>query len=189
MNAELIELGTNKELAIVAFSGHGGAFATPTFEFVKFLKTHYPDADKYFYADKFHSWYHKGIKGLTEDIDETVDYLRERVANYKKVLLVGVSAGGYAAILFGSLLEVDCVISFIPQTIISEEPYSDLALYINDSTQFYLFCSLNDPSHDLVHCQNIIHLDNVHLNVVNKLDMKQLRDSGELLNIFNTVLQ
>ena len=43
------------------------------------------------------------------------------VKRYRKKVSVGASAGGFAAILFGNLLEFSKVIAFNPQTVISEE--------------------------------------------------------------------
>ena len=51
-----------------------------------------------FYIDK--CWYHKGIHDITNNIDETVLYFNTiiKAGNYKKVIFMDVSAGGYAAI-------------------------------------------------------------------------------------------
>ena len=39
---------------------------------------------------------------------------------YKKIVAIGSSAGGFAAILFGTILKLQKIIAFNPQTIISE---------------------------------------------------------------------
>ena len=88
------------------------------FEFLTYLsKTYSRNTDLYFYIDKNQCWYHKGIEGISNNIDETVIYLKTLIKknNYKKIIFMGVSAGGYA-ILFGSLCNVNSVISFIPRT-------------------------------------------------------------------------
>ena len=113
----------NKTL-IVCFGGmvlkFGGILP---FEFLNYLSSIYLHVcDLYFLIDANQCWYHKGIKDITNDIDETVLYLNNIIKNgkYEKVIFMGTSAGGYAAILFGSLCNcVNNVISFIPQTIIS----------------------------------------------------------------------
>jgi hypothetical protein len=103
--------------AIVCFGGKGLKFGgILPFEFLNYLSSNYQDqCDLYFFIDEHQSWYHEGIKGITTSIDDTVLYLKNLLRNYDKVLFMGTSAGGYAAILFGSLCNVN-VISFIPQT-------------------------------------------------------------------------
>ncbi len=72
-------------------------------------------AHKHIYLrDVFKQWY---LKGINRDIDSTeklCEWLREETKGMK-VYTVGSSAGGYAAVLFGSLLEADKVVAFNPQ--------------------------------------------------------------------------
>ena len=113
---------------IICFGGMAQQFlGIPPFEFLNYLsKIYTTTCDLYFIVDKNQCWYHKGIDGITTTIDETIVYLDEIIVkgNYDKVLFMGTSAGGYGAILFGSLCKhVTHVISFVPQTII--ETYID----------------------------------------------------------------
>lgn len=89
------------------------------FEFVK--ATAQIPIHKIFLRDAYNLWYHKGLPGLSSNIDETASFLSRYTQNpkYKKVVLVGNSMGGYAAILFGILLSVNEVIAFCPKTYIS----------------------------------------------------------------------
>ena len=66
--------------------------------------------------DKNRNSYHNGIVGISNNIDETLPHLQAQIAPYSNVIFLGVSSGGYAAILFGSLLNVKSVLAFIPQT-------------------------------------------------------------------------
>ena len=110
------------------------------FEFLKYLSKIYANkADLYFFIDKKQRWYHNGIREITQSIDETVLYLNNIIkeAGYDKAIFMGVSSGGYAAILFGSLCNVNNVISFIPRTMggrgvgMNDERYYDLKNVIN----------------------------------------------------------
>lgn len=94
--------------------------------------------DLHFFTDPHQCWYHKGIKNITNNIDETILYLNNIIehGHYKKVIFMGVSAGGYAAILFGSLCNnINNVISFMPQTRLKNPinlNYSNLKNVINN---------------------------------------------------------
>ena len=52
------------------------------------------ECDLYFFIDKNQCWYHNGIHGITNNIDDTVIYLNNIISNYEKVLFMGTSAGG-----------------------------------------------------------------------------------------------
>jgi hypothetical protein len=61
-------------------------------------------------------WYLGGLKGIGENIDDTISFLRKQIKNYKNVIFAGCSMGGYASILFGSILSVNHVLAWNPQT-------------------------------------------------------------------------
>jgi len=54
-------------------------------------------------------WYLLGI-------EETKEMIQAIVSKYSQVVCTGISSGGYASILFGSLFNVDLVIAINPQT-------------------------------------------------------------------------
>lgn len=65
--------------------------------------------------DPLRTAYAAGIPDLGADIHETLDALRERIAALGpgcKVTIVGMSAGGYGALLYGYLLGVDRILAF-----------------------------------------------------------------------------
>ena len=92
----------------------------PRFEFFNFLNKHFKEYDHSFFIDKKYCWYNKGIEGYSNSVKSTVSYLENHIKDYKKVVFMGVSAGGYAAILYASLCNVDGVstsaVAFQPQT-------------------------------------------------------------------------
>lgn len=61
-------------------------------------------------------WYLGGLNGIGKNINHTLAFFKKEFAKYDKVLCIGASAGGYASLLFGSLLNVDVVIAINPQT-------------------------------------------------------------------------
>jgi len=184
---------------IVSFAGQGfGYGGIAQFEFVNFLNAHYKDYDKRFYLDRHRMWYHRGIDEVSNDIAGTLSYLAEQIKPYKRVIFIGSSAGGYAAILFGSLLAVDTVIAFRPQTNIanfskpylSEPQYHNLRGFINTTTKYHLYADPadQDPYHRFSHCENVEVSSNVNVVALKGLDMKTLRDEGHLLQIFRSII-
>jgi pimeloyl-ACP methyl ester carboxylesterase len=63
-------------------------------------------------------WFQHGLPGFGETIDEVAASLRAVIDQHdvERLVVIGSSAGGYAALAFGSLLEADLVLSFSPQT-------------------------------------------------------------------------
>lgn len=193
--SELIQLNANNKL-IVCFGGMallmGGI---PPFEFVNYLSSIYKNEyDLIFYIDKFQCCYHKGIKDITNNIDETVIYLNDKIkcGNYNKVIFMGVSAGGYAAILFGSLCNINNIVAFIPPTILKKpinSKYQDLKNVINSQSNYLLYADLSitniNDMHHVSQCQNIDCFSNV--TVVNNpiINMKKLRDTGIIKDIID----
>lgn len=92
----------------------------PPFEFFRILSDS-AAAKKLFIRDHQQAWYHKGVRGAAADIEGLERAIRSIVAevNPAKTVMLGTSAGGYAALLFGRLLAVDEVHAFSPQTFIS----------------------------------------------------------------------
>ena len=81
-----------------------------------------------FVRDVHSVWYQRGVPGFGERIEEVAAGLRtvidaERV---ERLVVAGPSAGGYAALLLGSLLEADVVMSFSPQTVVSRAALHEL---------------------------------------------------------------
>jgi hypothetical protein len=183
---------------IISFASYNRLFGgIRRFEFLNFLNTHFADVDKKFYIDDFSDLYHKGIAGISKNIDETVEYFKKEIEGYKHVVMIGVSCGGYAAILFGSLLNVSSVVAFVPQTVRIkkdvDEKYRDIQPYINDSTVYTIYGdtsiqNVNDVHH-IRHCERIADFPNVRIIKKEGMDIRKMRDNGELYDILTSCLQ
>ena len=81
------------------------------------------DCSKIFVKDPTMRWYQKGIDAEIDSIPKLQRKLEELVAelNPSRIVCIGISAGAYAALLFGHLLKADKVHSFGPQTFLSPE--------------------------------------------------------------------
>ena len=109
---------------------------------------------------------------------------------------MGVSAGGYASILFGSLCNnVDYVVSFLPQTILKNPidiNYVDLKNILNSQTKYILYGDPNITNvnniHNIYHCENIEKNSNVTVLKKEKIDLKKMRDNGDIKNILDELL-
>jgi hypothetical protein len=162
------------------------------------MDTHFKDVSRHFYLDKLLNSYHQGIHEITNNIDETVNYLKNEIMNYKNVICLGVSSGGYAAILFGSLLNVTHVLAFMPQTIRRnknknvDEKYRDIRGFINNTTKYCIYCdlSVNDVNHchHISQCTRIADHPNVTLVKKPRIDLKTMRNRGELYLILNSLV-
>lgn len=118
----------DSDTLFVSFAGMGWKESIPTFNFYNFMKSY--KVDKLFLRDtgppKSKAWacryYLLGMRHNTNSLEETLEFLRQKmsVKKYKKIVGFGCSAGGFAAILFGSHLNFDTIIAFNPQTHIGQ---------------------------------------------------------------------
>jgi pimeloyl-ACP methyl ester carboxylesterase len=78
------------------------------------------DAKRLFVRDPNRVWFQHGVPGFGDSIDEVAACLKAIVEEQEveRLVVMGSSAGGFAALAFGAVLEADLVISFSPQTII-----------------------------------------------------------------------
>lgn len=116
--AVLFENNNSKNL-LVTFGGISQGFSGPAFEFFKSLKD--VDCDKIFIRDFKQAWYHNGIDNKIKSIEELKKWLQNTIAEneYQNVCFMGNSMGGYAAMLLGTLLNVNTIMSFAPQSYIN----------------------------------------------------------------------
>jgi pimeloyl-ACP methyl ester carboxylesterase len=106
-------------VALVLFGGINRQIGMPPFEF--FRLTQDLPVKKIFLRDHEQAWYHRGVTGAGNSIDEVAECLGQLLSQAKvdKVVTTGNSMGGYAALLFGNLLGATEVVAFSPQTFLS----------------------------------------------------------------------
>jgi hypothetical protein len=114
--------GEEKPFVCVAFGGISKGLGTPVFEFMRTLSM--AGVSSLFVKDPLQGWYQRPIEGLGNNPAEMgkrlSELLRENFPG-KRVVAVGNSMGGFAAIAFGYLSGLNRVIAFSPQTFISQE--------------------------------------------------------------------
>ena len=61
-------------------------------------------------------WYLGKLKGIGSDFYDTLAFLENQISSYENVIFTGLSAGGYASILYGSKLSVPNIVVSGAQT-------------------------------------------------------------------------
>jgi len=138
--------------------------------------------DYLFIKDEIHSgpeggWY----LNPSESFYELIDFLNKQKKDYNKICATGISAGGFASILFGSLCKFDLVLATDPQTILydletnkpihnADDTYLDLKPHINNTTKYYMYssckkkykeCDLIRKLHNKINSYRLRKFDNV----------------------------
>jgi hypothetical protein len=113
------ELSPDASNLYIFFGGIAAGITMPPFEFYNAAKI--INENKIFIRDFGQCWYHNGLPGISNDIYSTANFIQKEIQslNPQKVFFVGCSMGGYAAILFATLIGHGEVIAFSPQTFIS----------------------------------------------------------------------
>ena len=109
-----VKVGDDNKKLIVSFAGN----AKPYFQrktSLMTLKYERNDFDVLYLRNQY-KWYLGGLNGIGKNINCTIAFLKKEFSKYDKVVCTGSSAGGYASLLFGSLLKVNKVITVNAQT-------------------------------------------------------------------------
>ena len=111
------ELASPSRTMLIAFAAMSHN-RPPPFHFFEFT-TGLP-VKRLFVRDPERVWFQHGVPGFGSTIDEVAASLKALVdeQEVERLVVIGSSAGGYAALAFGALLEADLVLSFSPQTIL-----------------------------------------------------------------------
>jgi len=119
------DFSPGSDVMLIAFGGlKRGIGKIAPFEF--FNLTEGIKVKKIYVRDMKQSWYHATLPGIADDKKGTVDgvanHLKKLIKQQRprRVVVVGNSAGGYAALLFGCLIGAHVVHAFAPQTFIDK---------------------------------------------------------------------
>jgi pimeloyl-ACP methyl ester carboxylesterase len=203
---------------LIAFGGVFGGLGIPPFEFFR-LASAIP-TKRLFIRDLRQAWYHRGVPGMGSDIPSMAREITRFVdeSGASRVVMTGNSAGGYAALLFGSLTDADEVVAFSPQTTLSllsrlrtlerkwisilvplelrgqlDRRYADLRSFLGKHT----------PPASTVHYSSGNRLDRLYATRLADVDgvklvahpgdshdlVRHLRDSGDLSRILESALR
>ena len=201
---------------IVAFGGFAGGLGIHPSEFFELTKD--VRASRIFMRDLRKVWYQRGLPGVATDIDGIASFLAEKREEIEasRVVLVGNSMGGYAAIVLGILLDADRVLAFAPQTFIDRphrfvhrdrrcsellrnvhrtpgRRYLDvkpLLRRLNPTCETDMFYCQDDRL-DRIHAERLSFAPNVHTHALSEGGhsvIKRLRSSGALTSVVRDAL-
>jgi hypothetical protein len=113
-----LDMDVDSGTLLVAFGGMAGQLGMPPFEFFK--ATGEIPVKRLFVRDLHQAWYHRGIPGHGDTLRAAAASLRQLIASYQveRLVVAGNSAGGYAALTFGNLLQAHTALCFAPQTVL-----------------------------------------------------------------------
>ena len=201
-----LDLAHGHRPLIVAFGGMTGGLMIPPFEFFHLTKG--LDINRIFIRDLGQSWYHAGLTSVSTDIEGTAAYLRREIDEHgiRRVVFVGNSMGGYAAILFGTLVGADLVHAFAPHTSLKDpelvrskdrlqylhencaDEYFDLRKLI-ERRRFSTCIHIHYGGKNEIDTRHALHLDHCRTVVLHSYPhrghplVRGLRDSGRLHKI------
>ncbi len=112
------DMSSDSRTLLIAFGGLQGELGMPVFEFFK--STRDLPVKRLFVRDLRQAWYHRGLSGEERALADVAATLRELIAreHVERLVTVGNSAGGYAALVFGTILGADVALAFSPQTVL-----------------------------------------------------------------------
>lgn len=191
MDKEYLYIPKEKELIIVFFGGMGSFEGLANindsvpFEMSNFMSNNYQDISRLFFVDYFQNWYASGVFKKPTTFNYCCEFIKKIIQDYKRVYFCGISSGGYAAILFGSVLNSNKVLVFCPQTnlniLVKDElighhkvpknniipQHMDLNNVINKDTQYIIYADKTVQNvtdyHHINQCLNIGHHSNVSI--------------------------
>jgi hypothetical protein len=113
-----VEMESESSTLLLAFGGMNQRIGMPPFEF--FSMAGEIPVKRIFARDLRQAWYHCGVPDGGENLQGVRDHLQELIVRERveRVIVAGASAGGYAALVFGTLLGADVVLAFAPQTVL-----------------------------------------------------------------------
>jgi hypothetical protein len=115
------DMAVDSSALLLAFGGMVGRIGIPPFEFFS-LAGKIP-VKRLFVRDLRQAWYHRGVPHHGATLAQVAESLRGLIAPHhvERLVVAGTSAGGYAALVFGTLLGADTVLCFAPQTVLDLE--------------------------------------------------------------------
>jgi hypothetical protein len=121
-----VDMNTPATTLLVALGGMKLRIGIPPFEFLNITRELL--VKRLFLRDLEQAWYHRGLPGYGANLPELTSRLGELIERHgvRRLVLAGSSAGGYAALVLGALLDADVVLSFSPQTIIEPDALAQM---------------------------------------------------------------
>lgn len=164
----------NGDTAIVAFSGLRSRRGE--FNLERALDENMSNFPRLFIRDPNSHWYNSEIAGLGQTIDQIADKIKQETDRLgaARIVAIGPSMGGYAAILFGCVLGAERAIAIAPQTLLDpglrHAPPVDVRLQAPDLKPFVRAARTQvdivagwDDHNDVFHAQRVARFPSVRI--------------------------
>jgi hypothetical protein len=186
-----IERGS--DTVVLAFSALQ-AHRTPTYDFYKTFENQIKNTDVIFIRDTENLWYQAGTQGAAGGFKEIIRHLREDIPHYKRVIAMGASMGGYAALAVMPFMpRISTCLAIAPQAFIDEENrakygderWSDRMTIINTAlkrTVFYDLKPLYKQSYNGKRPVHILYGEDAYEDKVHAMHMKEF-DGVNLIEV------
>ena len=198
---------------VVAFQAHDNrVFGGTVDEFKKTLSQLNYDTLKI--NDTTGYYFFNGIDGTYDSMEKVLGKLSEYISGYTKTVFMGNCGGGHAAILFGTMLNVDKVIGFNPATYLDQKtlllnedgredrlisldqsieylnlkPYLDNKIY---DTKIYSIVSQNTDTH-VKQSNNILTCPNVNIEFIDcnsSMVAAYLKEKNKLISKIEEIIE
>ena len=112
-DTSFFKISHNNKTLIISFAGNAHVGFERKSSLIQ-LKYQRNDFDLLFLRN-YRKWYLGGLNKIGKNINHTISFLKKEFVKYNKIICIGSSAGGYASILFGSLLNANYIIGIGPQ--------------------------------------------------------------------------
>lgn len=117
-----IKRDANAPVRVLVFASQGVGMGLPPKQFFNAFEG--KAAEIIFFKDFRQCWYQRGLLGLTNDVPATVEHIKSILGDDPRpISTVGASSGGFAALLFGSMLGAEKIVAFSPQSHITERVF------------------------------------------------------------------
>ncbi len=115
-----VDFDTEKNVLLIAFAGLGHELGFPMFEFNN-ITSGLKNINKIYLRDLRNLWFHRGLPNVGNNIESVAHFLRQYTTHpsTQRIVVFGNSGGGYAALLFGDLLQASEIHAFAPKTFIN----------------------------------------------------------------------
>jgi len=104
----------NGKNLLIVFGGGDGTIGVEEVGLVELAKE--LNSDLLLLKDLAQNWFLLGINETTNNVETSATALVDIAKEYDKVFVTGLSLGGYAAVLYGPLINSTAVVAFSPQT-------------------------------------------------------------------------
>jgi hypothetical protein len=121
-----LDMEHDSRTLLLTFGGMKSLAGLASFEFVNL--TQQLPVKRMFVRDPRQSWYHRGMPQHGTDLASVAGAVGDLLTEHdvERLVMAGNSAGGYAALVFGTLLGAQSVLCFAPQTVLDSRILAEM---------------------------------------------------------------